>query len=246
MTLLQPHSHIRSSSFEGYHWDTSDWAPNPALPNITEFPTREVPDSPSSSPHSNESNTHIDPNDYDDEYEDSEYVENDSEYVGDSEYCENEYEDEMSDMDDPNIDLPEQPDYHAYLALHGADLSYDDAFPSPAHNYNLHPNHYLPNYSYHGDGGGAGEEARAARQQAYAYQPPHLQHEGFHEYADYPPSAIDEMSVSMGGYTSTNASCSDISGLCEIEDSEINMSGEDSCDDNASSKMSASHIHTQV
>lgn len=34
--------------------------------------------------------------------------------------------------------------------------------------------------------------------------------------------AGDDMSVSVGGYTSTNASCSDISGnLCEIEDSEV-------------------------
>jgi hypothetical protein len=36
---------------------------------------------------------------------------------------------------------------------------------------------------------------------------------------------------SMGGYTSTNASCSDISGLCEIEDSEVNLSEEDSGDE---------------
>lgn len=42
--------------FPGYHWDCSDWAnqsQNP-LPNITEVPGSEIPDS--SSFHSNESN----------------------------------------------------------------------------------------------------------------------------------------------------------------------------------------------
>lgn len=40
------------------------------------------------------------------------------------------------------------------------------------------------------------------------------------------------MSMSLGGYASTNASMSEISGLCEIEDSEVNLSEEESCDDN--------------
>ena len=44
------------------------------------------------------------------------------------------------------------------------------------------------------------------------------------------PLGLDAMSVSgLGaGYASTNASCSDISGLCEIEDSEVNLSDYDS------------------
>ena len=61
------------------------------------------------------------------------------------------------------------------------------------------------------------------------------------------------MSVSMRGYTSTNASMSDISGLCEIDDSEVNLSDNDSNDElEASAKLLAkysksnSHTHTQV
>ena len=37
----------------------------------------------------------------------------------------------------------------------------------------------------------------------------------------------DDMSISVGGYTSTNASMSDISGVCDIEDSEANLSDDD-------------------
>lgn len=42
-------------AFSGYHWDCSDWARHSqTLPNITEVPGSEIPDS--SSFHSNESN----------------------------------------------------------------------------------------------------------------------------------------------------------------------------------------------
>lgn len=42
-------------AFSGYHWDCSDWArQSQTLPNITEVPGSEIPDS--SSFHSNESN----------------------------------------------------------------------------------------------------------------------------------------------------------------------------------------------
>jgi hypothetical protein len=51
----------------------------------------------------------------------------------------------------------------------------------------------------------------------------------------------------MGGYTSTNASCSDISGLCEIEDSEVNLSEEDSGDENnENTPLNLQRLHTQV
>lgn len=49
---------------------------------------------------------------------------------------------------------------------------------------------------------------------------------GFHVQVD--PSGMDNMSMSVGGYTSTNASFSDISGaVCEIDDSEANCSDGD-------------------
>lgn len=46
---------FRESKLSGYHWDCSDWARHSqTLPNITEVPGSEIPDS--SSFHSNESN----------------------------------------------------------------------------------------------------------------------------------------------------------------------------------------------
>ena len=50
-------------------------------------------------------------------------------------------------------------------------------------------------------------------------------------------SCLDDMSVSMSGYRSTNASTSDISGLCEIEDSEANTSGDDDVQDQANVRL---------
>ena len=60
-------------------------------------------------------------------------------------------------------------------------------------------------------------------------------------------AAMDAMSVSMGGYTSTNASYSDISecnNLCDFEDSEINASDDDDVD--VPAMLSSSHVHTDV
>ena len=61
------------------------------------------------------------------------------------------------------------------------------------------------------------------------------------------PLGLDAMSVSgLGaGYTSTNASCSDISGLCEIEDSEVNLSDYDS-DQNGGLHGSTLGLSSQV
>lgn len=56
LQLDSSNGNAHSSSGEAYHWDCSDWvrrSHNP-LPNITEVPGSEVPDS--SSFHSNESN----------------------------------------------------------------------------------------------------------------------------------------------------------------------------------------------
>ena len=231
---------------------------------------KEVPDSPSTSSRSNESNIHIDPNDeYDftDYHDDTDYVDgNESEYVGDSEYAENECGDDDDDMDDPNSDFPDPPNFEHILAMH-SDLSQPEDTGIPT-NYNLHPDHYLPTYQMESgasqedwpdDGNGNADNiARDDEEDVIHYGFPRPKQPRFvsHDYQmplDYTPdydhptmSAIDDMSVSMGGYTSTNASCSDISGLCEIEDSEVNMSDNDSDHERRPSKKSHSHIHTQV
>lgn len=257
--------------YSGYHWDTSDWAPNPALPNITEFPMREVPDSPSSS-RSNDSNIHIDPNDEYDFTEDTDYHDgNESEYVGDSEYAENEFGDDNDDDDDPNNDFPEPPNFEHILAMNQDLQQQEDSFAGPQNNYNLHPDQYLPTYQmesgasqedWQDDGNGNADNiAREDDEDVIHYGFPRPKQPRFssHNYpnqfdynTDYEHgtmSAIDDMSVSMGGYTSTNASCSDISGLCEIEDSEVNMSDNDSDQETRMLRPKASshsHTHTQV
>ncbi|XP_023314181.1 fat-like cadherin-related tumor suppressor homolog isoform X1 [Trichogramma pretiosum] len=142
----------------GYHWDCSDWvrpSHNP-LPNITEVPGSEVPDSSSfHSNESNESNTHqvpllhigsLDPTrDITTLNEDQE-----SEYVGDSE-C--------------GTDLSE----HYYLHKHHEPLLLSDSSVTQRLNpldsgsgeaeykyrssesYLRHPNTYLPHYNIHTD-----------------------------------------------------------------------------------------------
>ncbi len=253
--------------FSGYHWDASDWAPNHALPNITEVPIKEVPDSPTSS-RSNESNAHIHPDEYEyTDYPDTDYVENECEYVGDSEYAENECGDEEDgDLDDPNAEYPDPPNFEQILAMHG-DLNYDDGGYVPK-NYNLHPNQYLPSFQLETGGssqddfddanGNADNFARDDDDDVIHYgfprpRRPHFVHDDYAAHSDYntdvePMSAIDDMSVSLGGYTSTNASMSDISGLCEIEDSEVNLSDNDSATEDTQliNKLSNSHTHTQV
>ena len=254
----------------GYHWDASDWAPNSALPNITEVPIKEIPDSPTSS-RSNESNAHINPDEYEyTDYPDTDYPDTDfPEYVGDSEYAENELDDD-DDLDDPNAEYPDPPNFEQVLAMHG-DLNYDDGVHAPL-NYNLHPNQYLPTYQLtpglsQDDGqdddtnGNAHNFARDDDDDVIHYgfprpRRPRFSHDDYAAHSDYNTdvehgmSAIDDMSVSMGGYTSTNASMSDISGLCEIEDSEVNLSDNDSADENNAlvkfSSSSHSHTHTEV
>ena len=156
-----------------------------------------------------------------------------------------------------------------------------DSMPrnNAAKNYNLHPNKYLPTHTMadsaqgsresfnrpeEEDNGNAGNIARDDDDDVihYGFPRPGKKPDFYSGYTnnlesqdlDYGTlSGIDNMSVSMGGYTSTNASMSDISGLCEIDDSEVNLSDNDSNDElEASAKLlakyskSRSHTHTQV
>ncbi|XP_064610099.1 protocadherin Fat 1-like isoform X2 [Liolophura sinensis] len=264
----------------GYHWDTSDWAPHPSLPNISEVPMKEILDSPSSSPHSHDSNTNIGVQEHSHAEEedginehshllyDSEYVENESEYVGDSEYADNEFDDEYND--DPT-QYPSHADFQQILALQ-AQLQEAVDYELPRHNLNVHPDQYLPHYSLNGhqseqdnadeeDNGNRqpllGAEARAPEENIIHYGFPRQGPRRFmgddlgvqsdcNGDFENSQSALDDMSVSVGGYTSTNASCSDISGLCEIEDSEINLSDEDSTESSPSARLRADNLHTQV
>ncbi|KAK6637236.1 hypothetical protein RUM44_007650 [Polyplax serrata] len=124
-----------SEEDQRYHWDCSDWVRHDQrpLPNITEVPGSEVPDSSSfHSNESNESNTHrnvlppvmgpVDPaRDIDTLNEDVE-----SEYVGDSE-CGTEFN--YSDR------------------LNALDSGTDDYRFRPSEDFLRHPNAYLPKYN---------------------------------------------------------------------------------------------------
>ncbi|GLH14886.1 Fat-like cadherin-related tumor suppressor homolog [Gryllus bimaculatus] len=130
----------------GYHWDCSDWvnrSQNP-LPNITEVPGSEVPDSSSfHSNESNESNTHqgnmslppvlgpVDPvRDIETLNEDQE-----SEYVGDSE-CGTEFGGSHYGPDSPNLQ-----------SSNVLDSGGEEYHFNTASSYLRHPNQYLPPYN---------------------------------------------------------------------------------------------------
>ncbi|XP_053598514.1 fat-like cadherin-related tumor suppressor homolog isoform X2 [Microplitis demolitor] len=128
----------------GYHWDCSDWvrpSQNP-LPNITEVPGSEVPDSSSfHSNESNESNTHqlpsvhgsIDPSrDISTLNEDQE-----SEYIGDSE-CGTEFSE--------HYNCPETQRLNPLDSGGEGEYKYKDS-----DSYLRHPNSYLPHYNIHTD-----------------------------------------------------------------------------------------------
>ncbi|KAK3597674.1 hypothetical protein CHS0354_040047 [Potamilus streckersoni] len=259
----------------GYHWDTSDWAPQKSLPNISEVPPQECPDSPgSSSRQSNDSNTHVFQGNRRLANNIPEYI--DSEYVGDSEYAENEYEME---------EMPCLPNYEELLAqqhqLH-------DDYQLPHHDFNIHPNHYLPEYNIHDQSaesenwlGLPSYNQTADSDQSAEDDTDSVIHYGFPQRRNvenrlsvltadsdftaqnrlstayttdsewngenYRTSMIestDNMSVSAEGLTSANDSVSDISGLCEIEDSEINVSDDDVGDEPDETNALMAKLHS--
>eukprot|EP00106_Octopus_bimaculoides_P013388 XP_014780830.1 PREDICTED: protocadherin Fat 1-like isoform X3 [Octopus bimaculoides] len=236
---------------EGYHWDTSDWAaPHTTLPNISEVPVKEILDSPSSTPQSNDSNTHVD--DVNDA--DMDDMDNDSEYCGDCECGEN-------DDDNNAADFHPAANFHHFLEL----APYADEVNEGPQRF--HPN-FMPDFDQP-PGGAALDNWPAPPGAENGNQPPHSDEEENSErcrlrrhlrrgaaLARYPPldasdyehstaAMADDMSVSVGGCTSTNVSCSDISGLCDIDDSDMNITDE-SDNDIHPVKFNSAHLHTQV
>lgn len=236
------------------------------MPNISEVPAGECPDSPgSTSPHSNESNTHIDNLGL--YTTDGEYI--DSEYVGDSEYAEH-------DMEEP----PELPNYEELLAEQSRLLE-DYEMPNKNLTMHVHPNYYLPINSSFTSADGQGDEnwpeppsytvngvevniSDSSHTTSSEDDNDSVLHYGF------PPSHNNINRLSMvttdsdmndnnrlsaafttdsdfndGDYSrgSVIDDMSDISGLCEIEDSETNNS--DSEDENTP-LTTTQRIHTEV
>ncbi|XP_068085238.1 fat-like cadherin-related tumor suppressor homolog [Anabrus simplex] len=206
----------------GYHWDCSDWvnrSQNP-LPNITEVPGSEVPDSSSfHSNESNESNTHhgtmtlppavlgpIDPaRDIETLNEDQE-----SEYVGDSE-CGTEY------PDSPNLQ-----------SCNMLDSGGEEYHFNTANSYLRHPNSYLPRYNInseteaeHNNNSNNLDDTDDEEEEVVPYGFPSARRRKGDDEDGSVITVLGERASLLGGCTSN----SDLStNLCDIEDSEFESS----------------------
>ncbi|XP_078601386.1 protocadherin Fat 1-like isoform X2 [Branchiostoma floridae x Branchiostoma japonicum] len=259
-----PSESCDEDNMPGYHWDCSDWMPSSNLPNITEVPMCEMPDSSSSSnnhslPHPHPHNLHYDPNVYSDGYQGDPSDYTDHEYV--TQYPDDEYGAGESDF-------PPPPDEN-YLQYPD---DYQDGFapiqppsnmpvPEGDHMYrpqHYHPNQYLPAHHLSDD------QIPMTEQEDHDYvYPPSYQESmsqlppGYDDYgngseynADYEQSNIDDVSVSM--YTTSNASVSDLSGA-DMDESEVALSDYESGGegDNEGSQgntrsMPQNDLHTEV
>lgn len=150
----------------------------------------------------------------------------DSEYVGDS---------ENNDTDFLDSIVHPAPNFENILGdLEFADDG-TDSLPASPHKYQRHPNSYLPTHATstaNTSPDHTWNERDQHRQicdlsddEVMTYGFPPQGGRGFHVPVDV--SGMDNMSMSVGGYTSTNASFSDISGaVCEIDDSEACSDGD--------------------
>lgn len=190
----------------GFQWDYSDWVQHPeSLNNIPEIPPRAPRDSPT-----NVSTTTSHINEDEDDYETDE-----DEYVGGDD----------TDYPPENDDMPiARAAQHFRRELENYPPMDDDYDGLPLNAINMRPGHYLP--SHHGgststvppdyDGIGGSPD------QSTPFLVPQRNH--LARGPDYrrPISDISQDALSMSMYTSTNASCSDVSAL--EPDSEINLS----------------------
>ncbi|XP_053978063.1 fat-like cadherin-related tumor suppressor homolog isoform X1 [Hylaeus volcanicus] len=216
----------------GYHWDCSDWvrpSQNP-LPNITEVPGSEVPDS--SSFHSNESNESntpqlpsvhgsVDPaRDIETLNEDQE-----SEYVGDSE-CGTEFSEQYHCAETQRLNPLDS----------GGEGEYKY---KGSESYLRHPNSYLPHYNIHTDtenetnplnGRLSTLESDEEEDDVVPYGFPSTRRNRCHKGDDIDEigsviTTLEERNSLLGGATSN----SDLStNLCEIDDSEYEIADQKS------------------
>ncbi|KAJ8953022.1 hypothetical protein NQ318_015384 [Aromia moschata] len=195
-------------SVGSYHWDCSDWARHSqTLPNITEVPGSEIPDS--SSFHSNESNEsrcHLHPSVLGplDPHRDIETLNEDieSEFMADTE-C------------DTNRISP---------SLNALDSGNEEYRFTTADSYIRHPNSYLPSHGYN-----IPSEVEGDCLQSPGAESDDVEPYGFPSNRNRRKNCDDDISVIttleerhslLGGY----ASNSDLStNLCEIEDSECEI-----------------------
>ncbi|GFQ74088.1 fat-like cadherin-related tumor suppressor homolog [Trichonephila clavata] len=223
----------------GYIWDCSDWAvaSQKPLSNIVEVSTKEVRDSssiPSTESNSRASQIELLPKNGDGHNTKAssnhsgslDFDRPDSEYVGDSENNDTDFGDSV----------PPAPNFENLLGMTDLEFADDgtDSLPASPHKYQRHPNSYLPTHTTstantspdHTWNNNQRQICDLSDDEVMTYGFPPQGGRGFHVPVD--ASGLDSMSMSIGGYTSTNASFSDISGaVCEIDDSEANCSDVD-------------------
>lgn len=206
-------------------WDYSDCTPKPeSVYNLN------IPQGGSSSPTS----THYTQGEYD--------VEEDDEYVGE----ETDYQyDEEDDPEDFSIARATE-EFQAMLRQNYSpepvSSARDDSeeSPIPRKDYQQHPNKYMPPHKIsqnsvvppgYDDGAAAAtagpnpiQRSRQPRRRSY-------DRTTSAEYGDYPDRTSTNLdNLSMSAYTDTNASCSDVSGMCDQESDE-GLNGYESMDD---------------
>uniref|UniRef100_UPI00398EC22D protocadherin Fat 1a isoform X5 n=1 Tax=Pristiophorus japonicus TaxID=55135 RepID=UPI00398EC22D len=205
---VQSLSSFQSESCDdnAYHWDTSDWMPNVQLPGIQEYPQYEVVEHPAP--------LYSDPNSIDTDYYPGGY-------------------DIESDFPPPPDDFPIHdelpplpPEYNEFDSIQPPrDMPTTGSLNSTSQSrQHFNMNQYLPHHHYSADLSEPRNAVPAGCSYRGAYPSYSLTYND-----DFEPPSMDNMSMSV--YTSTTASCSDVSACCEMEESEVMMSDYESGDE---------------
>ncbi|XP_067842913.1 protocadherin Fat 1a isoform X3 [Heptranchias perlo] len=205
---VQSLSSFQSESCDdnAYHWDTSDWMPNVQLPGIQEYPQYEVVEHPAP--------LYSDPNAIDTDYYPGGY-------------------DIESDFPPPPDDFPIHdelpplpPEYNEFDSIQPPrDMPTAGSLNSTSQSrQHFNMNQYLPHHHYSADLSEPQNAVPEGNGYRGAYPPYSLTYND-----DFEPPNVDNMTMSV--YTSTTASCSDVSACCEMEESEVMMSDYESGDE---------------
>ncbi|XP_033097614.1 protocadherin Fat 1-like isoform X2 [Anneissia japonica] len=201
---------------KGYHWDCSDWMP-PTLTKIHEdVNQKEVPDSPTNL---SVNTTMSQMNDFD---LDDEYVGEDTDYPGDD-----------------DMPYPHTEEFQKQLQSYPPNISpqstrHNDSMSDLPRQYYQHPNMYLP--GHHMSAASIPPPEYNGQEESPKKRSVPLMGMGVRA-GDYERTLSNMDNASMSAYTS-NASCSDVSGMYEPE-SEIGLSDcESETDDRFSTHLS--------
>lgn len=189
----------------GYHWDTSDWCPERGVQrNSMAFEGSEIDESPMGTLRSNIA---VDMGGYESTDYPDELTENE----------ESEREDDRDDDMPADIGDFDALDYNSFLQR-CQELGLKNGDKKP---YSLHVNAYLPKHDL-GSNRSSVVESDAAAVASSDQNMMGTWGYGMKDAYGTINSVRDDKSIG-GGYTSINASCSDVSGICGIEDSDSEL-----------------------